>query len=267
MTSSRLLQTLFMLILVSGSVRAQSVHYIPYRIGDKWVITNSMGEHLTNKLDYEIFPAMINRIKFKDGDKFGYLRSNGSVALPAIYTEATDFSPNTSKASVVVDDQWFHIDLYGDTTDVHAYSVHGRGWFDIEGYKIYYDETYRFGVDYRGEELLPAIYKDIKHPSGSNLFFFQNFKDKFGIVNSQGEYLSDCSLDSIQTVDLLNVFYFVLHKDGKMGVMNSRGAMIAPLKYDKLELYSVYGLCFAAYRKDRFLGYVYNGKEYWEYPN
>ena len=52
-------------------VSAQSVHYIPYRIGDKWVITNSMGEHLTNKLDYEIFPAMINRIKFKDGDKFG----------------------------------------------------------------------------------------------------------------------------------------------------------------------------------------------------
>ena len=174
-----------------------------------------------------------------------------SVALPAIYKEATDFSPVLpSKASV--DINGFTLIYMGTSLLMFTYSVNGRGWFDIEGYKIYYDETYRYGVDYRGEELLPAIYKDIEHPSGSNLFFFQNFKDKFGIVNSKGEYLSDCSLDSIQTVDLLNVFYFVLHKDGKMGVMNSRGAMIAPLKYDKLELYSVYGLCFAAYRKDKF---------------
>ena len=266
MSIGRTLYFLLLLILASGSVSAQYVKYIPYRIGDQWVITNSMGEHLTNKLDYEIFPAMINRIKYKDGDKYGYLRSNGSVALPAIYKEATDFSPFTSKASVVLDENWFHIDLYGDTTQVYAYREPGRGWFDTEGYKIYYDETYRLGVDYRGEELLPAIYKDIVHPSGSNLFFFQDFKDKFGIINSQGKYLYDCSLDSIQTVDLLNVFYFIIHKDGKMGVMNSRGAFIAPLKYDKLELYTVYGLCFAAFEGKKFLGYVYNGKEYWEDP-
>lgn len=259
-----LLLILLCVTLTTESLFAQSVKYIPYRIGDKWVITNSMGEHLTNKLDYEIYPSSINRIKFKDGDKFGYLRSNGSIAIPAIYKEATDFSPYTSKASVILDDQWFHIDLYGDTTSVYAYSEKSREWYEQGGYKIYYDETYRLGVDFRGPELLPPLYKDITHPTGSNLFFFQDFKDKFGIINSQGKYLFNCTLDSIQTIDLLSVFYFYIYKDGKMGVLNSRGAFIAQLKYDRLELYSVYGLCFAAYRKDKFLGYVYNGKEYWE---
>ena len=43
------------------------------------MITNSMGEHLTNKLDYEIFPAMINRIKYKDGDKYGYLNQTDQL--------------------------------------------------------------------------------------------------------------------------------------------------------------------------------------------
>lgn len=243
---------------------SQAVKYIPFRIDGKWVISNAKGEHLTKKLDYEIYPATINRIRFKDGDKFGYLRSNGSIALPAIYKQATDFSTETSKASVILDEQWFHIDIYGDTTNIHAYSGKTGQWYDPSGYKIKYDDQYRKGLDFRGKEILPPIYKDITHPSGSNLFFFQDFSDNYGVINTQGNLVFDCSLDSVQTIDGLNTFYFIVHKDGKMGAINSRGYKIAPLKYDRIVQYSVYGLCFSAFKNGKFLGYVYNGKEYWE---
>lgn len=266
-TTYRLSLVLLLIHFSTGVLYSQSVKYIPYRTGGKWVISNTKGEHLTQKLDYEIYPATVNRIRYKDGEKYGYLRSNGSIALPAVYKEATDFSRVTSKASVILDEHWFHIDIYGDTTKVYAYCGGGSEWYDPSGYKIKYGNKYRKGLDFRGREILPPIYKDVTHPTGSDVFFFQDFSDKFGVVNTKGDFVFECALDSIQTVDGLNAFYFVVHKEGKMGAMNSKGSIIAPLKYDKIVLYSVYGLCFAAYKDEKFLGYVYNGKEYWEVPS
>ena len=113
---------------------------------------------------------MINRIKFKDGDS-QYLFK---VQLHCVLQKVTDFSPSTSKASVWWMINGFTLIYMGTLLTTYIVNVEQ---FDIEGYKDDH-ETYRYGVDHRGEDFLSAIYM-ISNTLRWQSVFFQNFKDKF----------------------------------------------------------------------------------------
>ncbi len=243
-----------------------STVYIPYREGNKWAIANSAGEVLFSPGFREIFPAHTALIRFRKGKKYGYINPYGEVVIKPIYKKAGDFTyyGNELKAPVTRRKSSYYIDIDGEKADVQmgcaTYSNMDSGYrpFKMDG------KVGLLGI--HGDTIFQPLFKNIKDYHNGPLVIAENFDLKFGILRPPSDTIYSFDLDSVNYDFAYTPWhYYRIYNEGMVGVVDLYGKIQAKPKYDKLELYGRGILtCFMAHRNGKKIGYVYQGKEFWQ---
>ena len=159
---------------------------------------------------------------------YGFINTNGDVAIPCIYRQVKDFSEGMAAVMDAETDKWGFIDENGEVVVPFIYdlvSSFGQTIHDSQGFKglafVNIGTTDEPGstffpngkwglVNVSGEEVLPVMYANIL-PVMENMAL---------IID--GERHDTRSSDNSFTWEF----------QGKMGFINSEGKIIIPLEYD-----------------------------------
>ena len=260
--------TLLILILISYfSFGQESMLFMPFRDGKKWSVAIENGDVLFEPKFEETYPSVTNRIRFKQNGKFGFINPKGDIVIEAIYPEATDFYYFGGKphAYVTKKDSTFYIGLDGNP--IRPIIGCGGVISNSPNAMYVFKVNEKYGViTLRKDTIIKPIFKHIKNYDDGNFVVAQDFTDTYGILNCLGDTIYTFTLDSV-VKDRTNIRapVYKLYENGKVGVLDRAGELQVLPKYDEVKPYrSTSVFCFQAFKKGKFLGYIYKGKTFWK---
>ncbi len=124
-------------------------------------------------------------VPIKQGDKWGYLNTEGKVAIPAKYESVTDF--NGGYAPVKRDGKYFIINTSGEESEVDGAGVSDVKTFS-EKLAPFRAADKKFGfVDENGKIAIPAQFESVGYFK-EGLAWAKTADKKVGYINAKGEW-------------------------------------------------------------------------------
>lgn len=260
---------LYILLLLIGTNIGfgQNGHfYIPFKQGDLWSVADEKGDILFNPKFEETFPSTFNFIRFRNGKKFGFINPKGDVIIKPIYDKATDYYDFGGKTHsyVTLGDSAFYIDLNGEHISPifgcggsFSNMPNGLGVFKVNG---------KFGlISMNGDTLTKPTFNQITNYNNGTFVVAQNFEKQFGLIDWKGDTIFPFTLDSVNYEYNIQCTFYRIYEGELSGIVDIDGRVLIKPKYESLVFYPDFkkGLCYKVKKGDEVLGYVYQGKEYW----
>jgi len=158
---------------------------------------------------------------------YGLMDSTGKWVVKPSFAELADF--HEGLAAVKINDKWGFINVNGKLviptkfSEVTPFS-NGIAEVSWQGKSRFIDKT--------GKEIIPIQYDDIRHLKTNTNFFRILIKNKWGLVNKQGQILIPPKYDQVKA--FYDHFVIVLNKN-KWGILNTNGEVILPMQYNYIE--------------------------------
>jgi hypothetical protein len=240
--------------------------YIPYRIKNKWGLATSDSQVLFKPKFEKTFPSTYDKIRFEKNGKYGFINPNGDVVIKPIYLKATDYYfGGVLYAEVTTSDSTYLIDINGQPIQPVFFCRGSQGTAQYIVKKIKVNDSVGT-ISFSGDTIIRPIYKQIKSFDFGRYLAVQSFNLKYGVLNFKGDTIHEFNLDSVNISNDQKKPLYYIYQNGKMGVIDSNGTLQANPYYDKIATYTTTSKMrfYIAFRDEKKLGYVYEGKEFWE---
>jgi hypothetical protein len=217
----------------------------------------------------EIFGFGENEIYsvIQNGDKYGYINTNGNLIIPLIYDDAYDFNVNynwdkksqiniktyraiiQNKGKYGVIDEKNNIILPSIYDDIVIYEAHAHFPFMIV---LTTNNGQKTILDVDGKELYPAVITEIYYFDDKEENKYANFYGRLLIESKEDTYYLNSELKPYgYNVEIIqNGFEFYTkrneftycfiakNKEGKKGIINWHDETLLPFEFDDVEVYS-----------------------------
>jgi len=232
---------------------------IPYRISNKWGYVNMFNDTVSKpKYDFA-FPMLENRGKVCINKKYGFVDEKGHDIIKIQYNSASDFN-YYKQAQVWKQNETWSININGEKVEANpniAFCGTTDYFFDdIIKKNELYGVSNNYGDTSYNSFIIPPIYKSLKN-TPDRTYIAQDSTGMYGIIDIKNRELTAFEYDSIQ----VHHGYLKMFKNGKQGILYCWGSIMAHPIYDEV---ICVGKLVKAYKNEEFLGYIYNGEEYWE---
>ncbi len=236
-----LVASLFVLIVNSISILAQTHDLIPYRKGDKWGYCDKNKKIIVEcKYDEaEFFFEHVGRV-FLNG-KYGFVDKKGKEIIPSIYDYAWSFKEGLSLIYDEETKKYFFIDKEGKEVSqkydyVEVERDRERNWIITENFIVVGNKEYtelNFGIiDKFGNEIIPPKYYEVRNITNGFTVVRKNKKWNFSLIdlNNKVEVLTDYDYISIISKSGIGIY----EKDKKYGIIKNF-KIILPSKYEYID--------------------------------
>jgi len=186
----------------------------------------------------------------KRSERWGYLDTQGKLAIPLKYTRATNF--DNGHAIVAKGDKYFVIDKKGTETEINMEDIAKIQHFS-EGLVPFYSKKKKWGyLGTDGKVAIEAQFKAIGY-FHNGYAWARDKKGKYGYIDKKGNWILEPIYDSAKDFDKESGLARVKLK-GKWGYVNSKGDF---LKVDT-EKWGDFRDGLAKGRKDGHIGFYDN---------
>jgi len=206
----------------------------PFLDGKAAVIKNRKLFFIDNKevnLNLNIsehLPFVVNLLKIKVNDKYGFINTHGEVIIKIEYDYVSSFI--NGLALVIKDEKKGFINTKGEVIgkikydEIRSYS---------EGFALVKKDSKWGIINAKGEVIGKIEYEHIDDSFSEGLFQVRKDKKK-GFINTKGEVVGKIEYDEISFV---SEGFIGVKKDGKWGYINIKGEVIVKIEYDEIDYY------------------------------
>lgn len=194
-----------------------STTYSPYPIANH-------THHLISQLRLDLRPYPVNQ-------KIGFARLSGVPVLPAIYSNAHDFSGPVT--AVCINHKWGLIDRHGRTVLAPHYFNIDRFSDGLAAMILQSGDEFLSGfLDTAGQIVIPPQFQS----AGA---FYRGYAaaksgERWGLINKQGQWLLPPRYEAIGQLAEKRV---AVRENNRWGYVDDQGYPVIPPQYDEVELF------------------------------
>ncbi|HEY9045128.1 MAG TPA: WG repeat-containing protein [Ohtaekwangia sp.] len=197
----------------------------------QYYFINTKGEKLATEIkDFKLIDGLGFDLKgFEDGlvpirqgEKWGYLDTNGKIAIPAKYEHTSAF--NGGHAIVEKDSKFIVIDKHGNETTIDIPGVLDVKPF-AEKLAPFRAADKKFGfINEQGKVAIPAQFESVGYFSGG-LAWAKSMDKKVGYINTAGEWIIKPQFDVAKEFDAKSGMARVKNAD-QWAYVNKSGSLV-----------------------------------------
>ena len=240
-------RTITIFTRIDASLGKYDADYHPQRVvyddEGAWLVDNE-GFRIAGPYSYIEDADWLSILRYVDNNGlFGYIRNDGTVITPGLFTEASDMNQGialvrknesgvfyiNSKGERITQYFEYGIELSGTSSFARAKTFDGKiALIDVSGDIV-------FEADYIAD-LATGSHVGSAVNDGKALLFDLN-------RDGDGKYTIKCVLDQFVDISMVyrGKYAIVSDPDGKKGVIDAEGKVLIPAAYDNIESETVYG--------------------------
>lgn len=211
------------------------------KIGNRYTFVDSIGRPLKKWREFmELKSFADNLSPFFENGKWGFLRSDGSVPIPAIYQTVGGFA-NFGVSTYAVNGKWGLLDTSGHILANAEYD--GINYFGNKGLAVAFKDGQAGLIDAKGQTVTPFEYDGFGYFSPNG--FISCGKNKLnGIMNAQGKRITEIKYDFVgfYNSEGLAVCRQTIGKTTTFTVVDSTGKEVIPPKLYTIGFFDKFGI-------------------------